>query len=350
MKATHLATALAMTFSATAFVHAADESDNGVIEATKVEDVATAQTEMDAARAQMEAARVQLQEAARRLAEASRQRLTYSGKNRAFLGVLIGEQSEDGIVVAGVTPAGGAETAGIEADDVIVAIDGESLTGHDQPLHVLHGVLDDVSAGAEVEVTVLRDGNTETYEVATTPSAIQLLQAAVLPNTPAIEGQVPVILSRLSQAFEGHVPVALAPAAPVAPARPWPGFMGYVGGTRQLHLVDIGEDLGDYFGVDGGVLVLNAPGKSELKPGDVLRRIDGADVGSADEAYSLLASGSGDDTEVEVRRKNRKVDVTVAKGSGWTHHQFYALPTGKATVVVDGPDVEVDVEVEKDAD
>ena len=38
------------------------------------------------------------------------------------------------------------------------------------------------------------------------------------------------------------------------------------------------------------------------------------------------------------------------KGSGWTHHQFYAMPKGKATIIVDGPEVEVDVEVEKDAD
>ena len=336
MKATHLA--MAVTISATVFIHAADESDDGVLDATKVEDAEQVQAEIDAAHAQMEAARIELQEAARRLAEASRQRLTWSGNNRAFLGVLIGEQSEDGIVVAGVTPAGGAETAGIEADDVIVAIDGEPLTGHDQPLRVLHGVLDDVSAGAEVQVTVLRDGDTETYEVATTPNVVH------------IEGQMPVLLRRLGQAFEGPASVAIAPGAPVAPALPWSGLTGYVGGTKQLHLVDIGEDLGDYFGVDGGVLVLNAPGKSELKPGDVLRRIDGADVGSASEAYSLLAAASGDDAEVEVRRKNRKVDVTVSKGSGWTHHQFHAMPKGKATIIVNGPEVEVDVEVEKDDD
>ena len=332
MKATNLAIAITMTISASAFVNAADESDDASAKPTKDEAMATAHAEIDAARAQMEAARVELQEAARRLADASRERLTFSGKNRAFLGVLVGEQSEDGIVVAGVTPAGGAESAGIEADDLIVAINGESLTGHDQPLHVLHGVLDDVSAGGEVKVTVLRDGGTETYEVATTPSVVH------------IEGQGPRLLQRLGQAFEGHVPVALAPSAPATPARQWLAL----GGTGQLHLVDMGEDLGDYFGVDGGVLVLNAPGKSELKPGDVLRRIDGADVGSADEAYRLLAGTTGDGADVQVRRKNRKVDVTVAKGSGWMAHRLHAMPKGKATIIVDGPEVEVDVEVEKD--
>ena len=335
MKAANLATALAMTFSASVFVHAGERDDTNV-KATTGDATATAQAEMDAARAQMEAARVQLQEASRRLAEASRQRLTWSGKNRAFLGVLIGEQSADGIAVAGVTPAGGAETAGIETDDVIVAINGESLTGQDRPLDVLHAVLDDVSPGGGVELTVHRDGNTETYDVNTTPSVIH------------IEGQAPALLRRLERAWEGRGPVA--PAAPVAPARWWSGLTGYAGGTRQLHLVDIGEDLGGYFGVDGGVLVLNSPGKSELKPGDILRRIDGADVGSADEAYRLLAAASGDDAELEVRRKNRKLDVTVAKDSNWSLHQFYAMPKGKATIVVDGPEVEVDVEVEKNAD
>ena len=126
MKATQLAMALAMTISATGFIHAADESDDGVLDATQVEDVEQAQAESTLPMRRWKRARIELQEAARRLAEASRQRLTWSGNNRAFLGVLIGEQSEDGIVVAGVTPAGGAETAGIEADDVIVAIDGET--------------------------------------------------------------------------------------------------------------------------------------------------------------------------------------------------------------------------------
>ena len=333
MKATTFAmTLLAMSFSAPTFVHGDDEREDTVAETVKVE-TANARGEMEAARAQMEAARVEMQEAARRLADASRQRIAWWGKNRAFLGVLIGGQSEDGIVVAGVTPAGGAETAGIEADDIIVAINGESLTGQDQPLDILHGVLDDVSPGGEVELTVYRDGETETYEVDTTPNVVH------------IDGEMPRIFERLGQVFD---PVSIASAAPVAPSRPWVSLMGALGGTGQLHLVDIGEDLGDYFGVDAGVLVLNAPGKSELKPGDVVRRVDGADVGSADEAYRLLAAASGDDAEVEVRRKNRKVEVTVAKGSSWMRHQLHAMPKGKATIIVNGPEVEVDVEVEKD--
>ena len=334
MKATTFAmTLLALTFPVSTLVHADDERDAS---AQAVIEAANARAEMEAAREQMDAARIEMREAARRLAEASRARIAWSGKNRAFLGVLIGGQSEDGIVVAGVTPAGGAETAGIEADDVIIAINGKSLTGQDQPLDMLHAVLDDVSPGGEVELTVYRDGNTKTYEVDTTPNGMHFtfgdnISVFAVPK-PALDG--------------GDVR-DLASAVAVAPGRPWVSLLGSLGGTGQLHLVDIGEDLGDYFGVDGGVLVVNAPGKSELKPGDVLRRIDGADVGSADEAYRLLAAASGNDAEVEVRRKNRKVDVTVAKGSSWMG-QLHAMPKGKATIVVNGPEVEVDVQVEKD--
>lgn len=329
MRATTRAVTLAVTL-ATAFAHADDESDSAAVTNSKAEAVAAAQAEMEAARAQMEAARIDMQEAARRLADASRQRITGWGQNRAYLGVLIGDQSEDGIIVAGVTPAGGAEAAGIESDDVIVAINGESLTGQDQPLDILHGVLDGVSPGGEVELTVYRDGNIETHEVTTTPSVVH------------IEGQVPSILQKLGQAGRFQI----TPAAPLTAPRPWLGLMG-LGEAGQLQLVDIGEDLGDYFGVDGGVLVLNAPGKSELKPGDVLRRIDGADVGSADEAYRLLAATPGENAEVQIRRKNRKAEVTVPKGSARMLHQIQAMPKGKATIIVDGPEVEVDVEVEK---
>ncbi|MDE0036803.1 MAG: PDZ domain-containing protein [Gammaproteobacteria bacterium] len=339
MKATAFALTLAMTLPSSALVYA-DECDDTAVKAPTVEAVATAEAEMEAARAQMEAARIEMQDAARRLAEASRQRISWSGQNRAFLGVLIGGQSEDGIVVAGVTPAGGAETAGVEAEDIIVAINGESLTGNKQPVDILHGVLDDVSPGAEVELTVYRDGNSETFEVGTTPGVIH------------IESQVPArLLERLGQAFEGHAPVAaITPATLVTPAVPRLGLGGAWGGTGALHLVDIGEDLGDYFGVDGGVLVVNAAGDSELKPGDVLRRIDGADVGSADEAYRLLAGTTGDAADVQVRRKNRKVDVAVAKGPSRMRHRFHAMPKGKATIILDGPEVEVDIEVEKDGD
>ena len=336
------ATVLATMLLAAAFAHADDETDGTVktkkvdtahvqmevaqaemetaraqmeaaqakMEAAQAEMMEAVRAQLDAARAPMEAARNELQAAAKRMAEASRQRLV-SAQNRAFLGVLVGEQSTDGIVVAGVTPAGGAEAAGIESDDIIVAIDGESLTGHDKPLDILYHVLDDVPLGGEVKLTVSRGGHVETYDVGTTPRLVR------------IEDHWPEFLGAIGQAGSGHVSAGVAPAAPLGiPVRPLRDLLESLETTTQPRLVDIGEDLGDYFGVDSGVLVLNVPGKSELKPGDVVRRIDGADVASAAEARRLLAGMPGEDAEVEVRRKNRKVDVTMPRSSAMMSHNF----------------------------
>ena len=334
MKPIAPAIALALTLTATALADAESTDEEAKPERKNIEH------EMDSARAELEAARAEVQRAAKKLAEAARARigstdskvwqLTYEdGDQRAFLGILIGGHSEDGIVVGGVTPAGGAEAAGLKAKDLIVAIDGESLTGHERPLDVLHGVLGDVSPGGDVTLTVSRDGEVATYEVATTPR--------VEVKVEGVQSLVPTF-------------GVVSPAAPLAPVRQVLDVVRSLGPAGQIHLVDIGEDLGDYFGVDGGVLVLNAPGKGELKPGDIVRRIDDADVASAAEAHRLLAASPDEEAEVEVRRKNRKVKLTVAKGAAWMGHKLRIPPKGKARVIVGSPEGEVDIEVEADAD
>lgn len=58
------------------------------------------------------------------------------------------------------------------------------------------------------------------------------------------------------------------------------------------------------------MLVLDTPARSQLKPGDILRRVDGADVASAMDARRLLAAIDGE-AEAEVLRRKRKVKITV---------------------------------------
>lgn len=236
-------------------------------------------------------AREQLAEAAKAVADIALERAPKWRPERAFLGVLIARHDEDGIRVAGVSPDGGAEEAGIKAQDVIVAINEESLLGSDRPLRILHGVLDDTSPGDSVQLVVLRDGEEHRFDVATTAYAAQSGMHWRRPGS-----------------FEDW---------------DWPG-KGFVWRDRHgpklveveegwhgaLKLVDIGEDLGDYFGVDAGVLVLDTPAGSELMPGDIVKRIAGAAVSSSDDAYGLLGDLEAQ-AEAEVRRKNRKVVVNV---------------------------------------
>ena len=236
-------------------------------------------------RAGLDDARARLAEAARQMAEATREQFT-ARSNRAMLGVLIADQDEQGVVVGGVTPDGGAEAAGVLADDVITGINGEPLTGLDRPGERLREILDDVASGDPVNLVILRDGELSDVEVVTTDA----FRANLVPHfdfdwLPRVDipGRVVALRDRFERRDVG------------------------------LKLADIGEDLGDYFGVDAGVLVLDTPTNSDLRPGDILKRIDDADVGSSEEAYRLL-SGEGE-AAVEVRRKNRSMDLTVAKHS-----------------------------------
>ncbi len=238
-------------------------------------------------RAGLDDARARLAEAARQMAEATREQFV-ARSDRAMLGVLIADQDEQGVVVGGVTPDGGAEAAGVLADDVITGINGEPLTGLDRPGERLREILDDVAAGDPVNLVILRDGELSDVEVVTTDA----FRADLVPHfdfdfdwLPRVDipGRVVALRDRFERRDVG------------------------------LKLADIGEDLGDYFGVDAGVLVLDTPTNSDLRPGDILKRIDDADVGSSEEAYRLL-SGEGE-AAVEVRRKNRSMDLTVAKHS-----------------------------------
>lgn len=249
-------------------------------------------------------------EAAKDLASAWKMRLHGEVPERAFLGVLIARQDEAGIHVGGLSPDGGAEKAGLLPEDVIVAVNGESLRGERRPLRTLQRVLGDVEPGTSVAVAVVRDGEELDFDVATTPA----ISAKWLDR----------LLERGDSEFE------------------WIDRGRWFGDRRPpgLELVDIGEDLGAYFGVDAGVLVLDTPAASELKPGDILRRIAGAAVSSAEDAYELMRMLEAE-AEAEVQRKNRKLTVMLAPPeAGWRG------PGLRKRVIVVDPDAEDEDEAE----
>lgn len=253
----------------------------------------------EAAREMGEAAR-ELDEAAREMAKMQMQRHVWHGEHcvachadRAFLGVLIAEQGEHGITVSGLSPDGGAEKAGVVVDDVIVAIDGESLVGDDEPVAILHDILEDVAPGDAVELVVLRDDETIPLEVVTTAPVADIGRAARRLGRNFGWG--------FDRDFDFDFDWRERPH----------GWLDRRRGRDGLRLVNIGEDLGDYFGVDAGVLVLDTPAESEFMPGDILKRIDGAAVSSAADAHRLLRRLT-EDAQAEVRRKNRKVMVGVS--------------------------------------
>ena len=207
--------------------------------------------------------------------------------SRPFLGILIHREDAEGIRVASVTPGGGAEDAGIRAEDLIVRINDADLTGSQAPIILLHEALDHVEKGESVEVELLRDGETMTVDVVPHVGAkarIMRLHSggSTIPGT------------ELTRAIEI-----------------WPGWNE----RRQeqafgFKLFDIGETLGAYFGVDGGVLVLTAKDGSGLLAGDIVQRVGADDVGDTESAYLALAEAE-EPVKVVVRRDGKRKTLTI---------------------------------------
>ena len=269
---------------------------------------------LDEVRKELDDAQERLADAAKHLAAVWKTRLHERPRDRAFLGVLIAAQDEHGIRVGGLSPEGGAERAGLLAEDVIVAIDGESLLGERRPLRRLQRVLGDVEPGASVAVAVVRDGAELEFDVTTTPSVSVRWLDDLLDHEWLADGRLA-----------------------------WTRLRGARG--DGLKLVDIGEDLGAYFGVDAGVLVLDTPADSPLKPGDIVRRIAGAAVSSAEDAYRLRRRLEAE-AEVEVRRRNRNVTLLLAPRQ--TRDRSSPRWRGRTVVVVD-PDEEAVYEADEEA-
>ena len=235
----------------------------------------------ESVRESLEKARAKLDEAAGNFAEYVGTIDWQQSGDRPFLGIFIAREDAEGILVASVTPGGGAEEAGIQANDLIVRANDADLTGTPTPIMLLHKTLDDVEAGDTVRVQVSRDG--------------ELLTVDVVPQRG--------VMSRMFRFEPGSSIERVVDLWPGRNERHREKAFGF-------KLVDIGETLGAYFGVDGGVLVLTADDDGELLPGDVVQRVGGDDVTDADGAYLALAEVE-ESTQVVVRRNGKRKTLAV---------------------------------------
>ena len=85
---------------------------------------------------------------------------------RAMLGINI-EDSDEGVVVAGVSPGGPADESGIETGDIIVAIEAAELTDSESssPTEVLIGYMARVMPGESVTLSIVRGDEEHEIEV-----------------------------------------------------------------------------------------------------------------------------------------------------------------------------------------
>ena len=236
--------------------------------------------------AQLAAAQRQLEQAAHDVAKLSAEvngpfirHFSTSPFARAIVGIQLDPASgKGGVRVTSVSPGGPAAEAGIRADDLIVNVNGEDVSGHDAPRRMMR-IVHEAKPDTRLVMRVLRDDSVRVFSVTPRQGLEEVL---------------------FSAPFEG----VLAPAMP-------PEFM-VNGPLSNMELATLTPGLGKYFGTDKGVLVIRAPhdGKLKLEDGDVILAIDGREPNSGSHATRILGSYQpGEKITMKIVRERKTLEL-----------------------------------------
>ena len=253
------------------------------------------------ARLELQEAREALESAAREVARLSSQvagpilvdvarQFRMTGR-RAMLGINISD-SANGVRVDGVTPGGPAAESGIVTGDVIVAMDGATLTG-ESPSELLIAQMGNVNPGDAVTLTLVRDGDEQDVEVITREI------------TPLMFGRAGPGGS--NYAFRG------VPRPGGNFTTPTFDVLQRAGRWRDMELVELTPELGSYFGTETGILVVRAPTDvPDLQDGDVILEIGARTPNSTEHAMRILGSFEpGETLELAIMRDQRRQTLEI---------------------------------------
>jgi len=237
-----------------------------------------------------------LEEAAREVAELSMElhgpgfkevrRIKIDGPGRAMLGINIGsaEPGTDGVRVVSVSPGGPAADAGVQAGDLVVAMDGKRVGSGRELVDNMR----EVKPGQKVALELRRDGKSVKLPVQARASEDMMFISEMDPEGAAMHHM-------------GGMPHFLL--------GPW----------GDAELVELTPALGRYFGTDKGLLVVKAPkaAGADIEEGDVIQSIGGREPQNAGHALRILGSYQpGETVELVLLRqkKSRTVKITIPRG------------------------------------
>lgn len=290
--------------------------------------------------------------------------------DRAMLGVILGNQTDEGITIVGISPDGPAERVGIQSGDVLVSLRGVDLgvNGDASPRARVFEIMSEVEDGEKISAEVLRDGERREFtikpekrEPASWASFIRLPappdapgapKAPHLPAAPAVPvGRIavpPINVAELAaeaealakeldsfkirfEGAEGDPMVyeyeyqfdpdqfdfesdtqAFTELSEMAlnEAQIWLGNPA----TQGIRFAELNKGLQRYFDADRGVLVLDAPADNAfgLKAGDVVQKIANDEVNAtADVVRALRGIEAGDQFEIAIKRDRKDESLEV---------------------------------------
>ena len=332
-----------------------------------VEALAAQDAELAAMNEELARARRQLSETSREIARVNREvsrerargkstRFVVDSSDQPVIGVILGDSSDVGIEVLGVSPDGPSDRAGIKQGDVIIALGGRVLSAVDDTGDVQNGLniaMEDIKATEPVIVSVERGDETldiivipEVREPLTWHSVTRFASAPDSPSAPdhvirieqlvvpdidteALTKQIEVIRADIDTRrlvmeakravsevdfefeYEFHELSEMGDVA-LHEANVWFGMPM----TRGLKLAELDAGLGEYFKTDRGVLVLKARDDNDLhlQSGDVILMVGDTEVNSPAEFMRALREfDSGQELTIDIKRdrKNKSLKTTM---------------------------------------
>ncbi len=225
-----------------------------------------------------------------------------SDTGRRMIGVFLDPPSDEGLVVLSVVQGGPAAESGILDGDIITMVDDVELSERANPTAYFQGYINAVEPGNEVDLTVKRGEDNITLKVDTVDySTWQKNQIGKLIELGEYGGDADSYEFRLNNIEDWmSLPEQLQ-------------FKGKK--LNSVSVMEIEKDLGHYFNVEYGVLVLDVIEESPLMPGDILLTIDDKPVRSLSHAKRHVREAENEELEVEVKRKKRNKTLTVPKNS-----------------------------------
>jgi S1-C subfamily serine protease len=203
------------------------------------------------------------------------------GPPRIGLGIVMSPNTQgNGVKLAAVSPNSPAKASGLQSGDIITTINGKTIAGKNMAgVDQARKLLGDMKEGQNVKLTYIRNGKPANANL----KAAKIEQQMVM--THDIRGIAP-----------GDDPIMIN-------ATRWQG----------LNMTELNPQLGRYFGISSGVLVLNPhQGFSKLQPGDVITKIDGKPVSSSrDVMVNLRSKKEGDKINLEILRDRKALLLSV---------------------------------------
>ena len=217
-----------------------------------------------------------------------------------------GRRETRGVDVVAVMPDSPAQRAGVRAGDILLAVDGETLEALTAGAAVrrIGNLLEDGEPGDEVQVLIERDGDERDLVIVLDDNA-----RATAPHAQAFA------FANGDHGLTFHLgdegTFEFLEGGEVADVE-W--LMRFGGPWAAIELVELSPGLGEYFGVDGGLLVVRAPENDVVgfEDGDVIRRIGGRTPSDVGHAMRILRSyAPGESLEVEITRQRRSQTLSI---------------------------------------